>query len=553
MLKLKIVFFVSLLYWISFFVSSAPLPPSVQNEIEAQQQQRLENIKQQQNQLENLTPLPTLPDTSNEDDSTCFEINSITYSGNELFSDEALNQHIRFTPTCLGLGGINGLLRNITNYYIEHGYVTSRAYLTPQDLNSGVLNMVILEGKLQEVQLNGQPSSMLKFAFPSLAGRKLNLRDIEQGLDQINRLSRYNAQIKLLPAQQQGYSIVDIQTQDQGLVSGSFGFNNGGSESTGETQLSAAASAENGLGGLEQVSLSTGKSSEFNSSFDSENLNLSANLPFGYWTYSYQMTYSSYQSAFENNGFSIDTDGRTDVYQLGANYLFFRNSQTKATLSSNLSHRRENNYLLGTKLDSSSRNLTHFSVGMELSTRVGQGFITVMPKYSKGTTWFNALGDSGRSNGAPVSKFDKAELTLSYTYPLLPAVRYSSTLFAQWSNDTLFGNQRMSIGGEYSVRGFKSVSLSGDEGYYWRNEVNYQMGQWPVIGQVSAVLALDTGSIVPDSQDKFERGSLLGTSLGFMTRHSYYSSSVSLGFPLQSPSRLPTDDYVINYQIRFML
>ncbi|MFD2017142.1 hypothetical protein ACFSJQ_19340 [Vibrio olivae] len=51
-MKLKVVFFVSLLYWISFFVSSAPLPPSVQNEIEAQQQQRLENIKQQQNQLE---------------------------------------------------------------------------------------------------------------------------------------------------------------------------------------------------------------------------------------------------------------------------------------------------------------------------------------------------------------------------------------------------------------------------------------------------------------------------------------------------------------------
>lgn len=542
-----------LLLSVSFFLSSAPLPPSVQNEIEKSQQQRLEAIKQQEQQLETLTPLPVLPESPVREDGSCFEIASIGYQGNTIFDNDELNQLINYKPQCLGLAGINEMLRKITNLYIENGYVTSRAYLTPQNLQSGHLNIVILEGRLEGVRWNGEFNHLLDFAFPFLNGRILNLRDIEQGLDQINRLQRYNAQIKLVPSQNQGYTIVEITTPEAAFLSSSLGVNNGGSTGTGETQLSASLSAENVLGGLESVSLSGSKSSEFSTKFDSESANLNIDLPLGYWNYTYLMTYSSYVNSFESNGFDISTDGHTNVYQLGSNWLFFRDSQTKAKLTTSVSHRRERNYLLGTKLDSSSRNLTHFSVGVEWSSRLGNAFVTAQPKYSKGTEWFNAMGDTGHSSSAPISKFDRADLTLSYTYPLSPQLRYSATLYGQWSNDTLYSNQRLSIGGEYSVRGFKNISLSGDEGYYWRNDLTYQIGQWPVVGQVSSVLALDTGTIKTDEQDELERGSLLGSSLTIRMAHRYYSSSVSIGVPIQHPNQLSADDYVVNYQIRFAI
>ncbi len=107
----------------------------------------------------------------------------------------------------------------------------------------------------------------------------------------------------------------------------------------------------------------------------------------------------------------------------------------------------------------------------------------------------------------------------------------------------------MSIGGEHSIRGFKGVSLSGDEGYYWRNELNYILGQWPYVGQIAAQVALDTGSIAKDKQDKLERGSLMGGSLALRTQAAYFSSSLSAGFPIEAPQRLNADDYVIYYRL----
>lgn len=151
------------------------------------------------------------------------------------------------------------------------------------------------------------------------------------------------------------------------------------------------------------------------------------------------------------------------------------------------------------------------------------------------------------------AQFYKGTLTASYSHPFTADLSASSTLFGQWSNDTLYGSERLSIGGEYSVRGFKGHSISGDEGYYWRNDLTYQLGQWPVIGRISSQLALDTGGIKKDDFDELEKGSLAGASLSLLARAKHHSSSFSVGFPLQSPSRLQADDYVIYYRLDFAL
>lgn len=36
---------------------------------------------------------------------------------------------------------------------------------------------------------------------------------------------------------------------------------------------------------------------------------------------------------------------------------------------------------------------------------------------------------------------------------------------------TLYANERLSLGGQYSVRGFKEQYLTGNRGGYWRNEL----------------------------------------------------------------------------------
>src|SRR5690606_11110807 len=113
---------------------------------------------------------------------------------------------------------------------------------------NGELVVDVLEGKLESLQENGMPSSGLQLLFPGESGRILNLRDIEQTLDQMNRLSRYNATVQMLPGTRPGFSLVDIQTRAGVWWRGELGYSNSGQDSTGKEQLSVTLVAEDLLG-----------------------------------------------------------------------------------------------------------------------------------------------------------------------------------------------------------------------------------------------------------------------------------------------------------------
>lgn len=527
--------------------------PTTQTQIEQEQAQRLEEIdkaKQSVKQIERVTPLPEQPNVKNE---TCFDVHQVVFSGNSVFDEDLLLESIEFSPHCLGLSEINDYLRRITNLYVEAGYVTSRAFLVPQDLSLGLLEIVIIEGRLEGLLLNGTSEPFLNNAFPNLIGKTLNLRDIEQGLEQINRLSRYNAQIKLLPSEQQGYSIVDIQTHDGAVGSIGLGFSNSGQPATGEELMSINASASNVFGMLDSWSFSGNTSTELVDSRGSESLYLSVDVPYGFWNVNYRTSYSTYKSTFTSNGFTFDSSGKNNSHFLDVKWLVHRNAIGKTSLSLGLSHRRERNYILGSLLDSGSRNLTSLGLKLNHSRRLGEGYWTFSPSFALGSDWFGGESDDGKSQTDPKAQFYKGTLTTSYTYSIFPSLTYTTTLFGQWTNHSLYGSERLSIGGEYSIRGFKNIAISGDEGYYWRNDLNYPLATLPFIGNVSTQLSLDTGTIAKDGDDLYERGTLTGTNLALRTQNQYSSSSLALGFPLSSPSRLTVDDYVIYYQLNVQI
>jgi hemolysin activation/secretion protein len=82
---------------------------------------------------------------------------------------------------CMDIARITKLVNIISDWYISRGYITSRVFLTEQDLRSGVLHLTILEGKLEKITMEGAAKRELTMAFPWLEGHIFNLRDIEQG------------------------------------------------------------------------------------------------------------------------------------------------------------------------------------------------------------------------------------------------------------------------------------------------------------------------------------------------------------------------------------
>ncbi|MGF1865973.1 ShlB/FhaC/HecB family hemolysin secretion/activation protein [Enterovibrio norvegicus] len=460
-----------------------PSSPSTQVEIDQQQKARLKTLDDARQSLERLVPLPSEVSSAPVDETNCFEVSQIRVVGNSVLPTTKITQLVSpFEGQCLGAQNINQVLKVLTNAYVSKGYVTSRAVLEPQDLGSGTLTIRVIEGKIGGVALNGENSEAFAMALPSYAGEILNLRDIEQALDQINRLPRYDAKIEMLPGEAIGETVVAFTTPDAGWHQIGLGFDNGGQKSTGDSQLRFNLTGSNLLGLLDLWQVSASTSSEFSSRFDSQSLRTSLSVPFGYFTFGQSYTYSGYKTTVDSSNFSFVSTGNTSSYNSDVNWLFHRDNISKSSLNLALNYTREKNFIDDVKLVLGSRNLANVSLSLSHATRLGGGFLTVSPRYVRGVKLFNSETDKGKTTGSPSAEFNKGELTLQYTLPITDRVTVTTTGFGQWATNPLYGSQRMSIGGLYSVRGFKEQSLSGDAGYYWRNDVTARLTEVPFWG-----------------------------------------------------------------------
>lgn len=533
----------------SLLATDLSVLPSVQIDIDQQQKERLEELDKARESLETLVPLPSEIPPEPVDEANCFDVSEIRVIGNSVLSRKEIDQLTsRFEGQCLGAKNINQVLKVLTNAYVSKGYVTTRAVLEPQDLNAGILTIRIIEGVLGGTTINGDDSGAFAMALPSFHGQVLNLRDIEQALDQINRLPRYDAKIEMLPGKALGETVVAFTTADSGWRQFGLGFDNGGQTRTGDTQLRLNLTGSNLLGVLDLWQIAASTSSEFSSRFDSQSFRATLSVPYGYFTFGQNYTYSNYKTTVDGNNFSFVSTGNTSSYTSDVDWLFHRDNISKSSLNLSINYTREKNAIDDVKLVLGSRNLANISLSLSHATRLGKGFFTVSPRFVRGVKLFNSETDEGKAAGSPSAEFNKGELTLQYSLPVTDSVTFSTTGFGQWSNDTLYGSQRTSVGGLYSVRGFKEQSLSGDAGYYWRNDVTIRLFEAPFWGSVSADLALDTGAIHPDASDPNERGHLTGASLSLSTRHPTFTSSFGVGFPLDHPSWMTVDHYSLYYR-----
>ncbi len=164
--------------------------PADRDSITQQQKTLLEQAQQQREALQNNVELPALPlPVSAAAGAVCQPVRQIFFQGAEHLSWSVKESLARpYQGRCLTLDHINRLVRETTNAYLQRGYVTSQAWLQEQDISRGVLTVSASEGRIESITQNGEQTLALKMAFPGLVGDVLNLRDIEQGMEQLNRL-----------------------------------------------------------------------------------------------------------------------------------------------------------------------------------------------------------------------------------------------------------------------------------------------------------------------------------------------------------------------------
>ena len=82
-----------------------------------------------------------------------------------------------------------------------------------------------------------------------------------------------------------------------------------------------------------------------------------------------------------------------------------------------------------------------------------------------------------KGNPIEETKIEKVKEQIPYKVRNKINLNYTLTFDSQYSWNTLYGTDQFSIGGEYTVRGFREATISGDNGYYIRNDLRINLQQ----------------------------------------------------------------------------
>ncbi|WP_232486685.1 POTRA domain-containing protein [Pectobacterium parmentieri] len=159
----------------SYAVFSAPLNPVDRNDIQQRQAEVIDQSRQQRDSLLQLNqPQATVNPGGVSDAGQCFSIKDIHYRNSSLLHENDKNKlNKNYINRCINVSNINQLIHDISNWYIERGYITSRAFISEQDLSGEILQIDILEGRLESIKMNNQSTRALKQVFPGLEGEIL--------------------------------------------------------------------------------------------------------------------------------------------------------------------------------------------------------------------------------------------------------------------------------------------------------------------------------------------------------------------------------------------
>ncbi|AHG86466.1 Hemolysin activation/secretion protein [Bibersteinia trehalosi USDA-ARS-USMARC-190] len=469
-------------------------------------------------------------------------------------------------PHCFGGEGLGILMKQVQNNIIEKGYVTTRVVTEEQDLRGGKLVLTVIIGKVRNtiVADSGNTPRFTKLnaltAFTFAKGDILNVRDIEQSLENLKRVPTVEANIEILPSDDETASVGESDLKISYAQAFPFrlnvGLDDSGSKSTGKWQGSATLSVDNLLSANDlfyaSFTHSIKQKGDDKGKRASKNLTLYYAIPFGYWNLAFSHNQSRYHQevfgAFEN---SYIYAGESANDKLTLSYLLYRDSVRKTTISASAWSRQSQNYIDGAELDVQKRRMAGWEAGFSHKEYWGNSTLEFSANYKRGTGARGQLQAPEELWGEGTSRPQIISASMSFNKPFMwgsQPWQFNSSWNAQWNKTPLIPQDRLSIGGRYTVRGFDGeLTLSGERGWLWRNELAWNLNG---LGQ-QIYFALDGGRVTGWATKNQLGHHLMGTALGLRGYFKGISYDVFGGRPIRKPEGFKTSDAVAGFNLNY--
>jgi hemolysin activation/secretion protein len=393
----------------------------------------------------------------------------------------------------LTLVQLQNFAERITNHYRSNGYLIARAYLPEQDVSEGIIEIVVIEGRIGKINLENSSkldSKIIESFLNSLLQDKGVLsNEIEHSLLLLNDIPGVVVRSTLRSGQEPATTDLDITVTDGPRAQIKVELDNFGNRSTGEDRIGAFFSIANMSGHGDELTTRAMRSSRMSYGF------ISSQVP------------------VNGNGLMFGASLSEMQYQLGyefANLLASGNAKTGSVwLSLPLIRRQQQNWYL--QLSREHRNLLDIKGAIESvsektleSNSIGltgnyvdewRGVTQASTTLSSGILKLDAISalvDSSNDGLRTSGTFNKFAYFFQRQQQFESSLALSTKVVGQFASKNLDASEKLAIGGPQAVRSYGSEGTSGDDGWVASVEVLHTQSSLP---KLQFFAFLDTGQV----------------------------------------------------------
>lgn len=359
-------------------------------------------------------------------------------------------------------------VKQITQLYLDAGYLTSRAVLVEDSLGTNQVEIQVLEGRLAEIEIEGTERLNPNYLRSRLALASQPILNTGRLEDQL-RLLRSNPLIDTVEASlragenlQESILVVRVQETDPWFQS--VAFDNYSPPSVGSENATLTVGHRNLTGNGDAIQASYSRTIPGGA----EQLNLDYLLPINARNGTIQIsTDFGRNEVIENEFEDLNIEGDFDLVEVNYRQPFVRTTREEFALSLGLTYQQGETFLLGEPTpfsiganDGISRTSV-ISFGQDYLKRGESGAWAARSRFSFGTTFFDATQNEGDiPDGQFISWLGQIQRVQILSENNLLIIQAD----LQLASDELLPSQQFVIGGGQSIRGYRQNILAGDQG-----------------------------------------------------------------------------------------
>jgi hemolysin activation/secretion protein len=415
------------------------------------------------------TPTPS-EQTPTSPVSPAIPIQKVQVTGSSIFDETELQAITRTVEgRSVTIEELRKVADAITQLYLDQGYITSRAVLPDQQITDGVVQIIVLEGSLAKIEVEGTRRLDPEYVRSRIrlgADTPLSTAALENQL-RLLRLDPLfdNIEASLRAGEEIGQSILTVRVTEADPFSTNFGVDNYSPPSVGSERVGASLLYRN----------VTGIGDEFYASYyraigDSNVYDLSYRVPLNAMNGTLQFRYAPNNNGIIQEPFkALEIEGESSLYEVSYRQPIVRTPVEEFALSLGFSHQSGQTFTfegptpfgIGPDEDGISRTSV-IKFGQDYLRRDISGAWALRSQFNIGVGLFDATINE---DPIPDSQF------VSWTGQIQRIQRLSRDHLlivqadVQLTPDSLLPSQQFVIGGGLSLRGYRQNARSGDIGF----------------------------------------------------------------------------------------